>query len=77
MKNIKLYYSDYCPHCTGILEYVKENNLDVELVDTSRNLKLQKELLDIGGKTQVPMLSIDGKAMYESKDILEWIKENI
>lgn len=77
MKNVKVYYSDNCPHCTGIIDYVRENNVDVELVDSSRNLKLQKEIMDIGGKMQVPMMSIDGEAMYESKDILKWIKENM
>lgn len=26
---------------------------------------------------QVPMLLVDGKAMYESRDIMDWIEENI
>ncbi len=77
MKKVKVYYSDYCPHCTGIIDYVKNNNLDVELVNCSSDLKAQKEIMDLGGKMQVPMMTIDGKAMYESKDILEWIKENM
>lgn len=30
----------------------------------------------IGGKTQVPCLVIDGKPLYESLDIIEWLKTN-
>lgn len=77
MKNVKLYYSDFCPHCTESVEYIKENNLDVELLNCTKDMKLQKEIYQLGGKSQVPMLSIDGKAMYESKDIFQWLKENM
>ncbi len=38
--------------------------------------KDRQALLDVGGKTQVPCLVIDGKALYESNDIIEWLKEN-
>ena len=34
------------------------------------------ELLEIGGKTQVPCLVIDGKALYESDDIINWLEQN-
>ena len=34
------------------------------------------DLIRIGGMMQTPCLMIDGKAMYESDDIIEWLKEN-
>jgi len=34
----------------------------------------KEELIRIGGKGQVPCLVIDGKALYESDDIIEWFK---
>ena len=34
------------------------------------------ELIQIGGKTQVPCLIIDGQALYESDDIIDWLKKN-
>ena len=75
MKNIKLYYSDMCPYCTGIVKHIKENNLDIELMNATKDMDLQKEIYLVGGKSQVPMLSIDGQPMYESSDIMRWIEE--
>jgi len=36
----------------------------------------RSELIAIGGKGQVPCLVIDGKAMYESDDIIVWLGQN-
>ena len=44
--------------------------------DTHANPLYREELIKIGGKTQVPCLVIDGKALYESLDIIEWFKKN-
>ena len=34
------------------------------------------ELVRVGGKMQVPCLFIDGNPMYESLDIIQWLKDN-
>ena len=36
----------------------------------------REALIEIGGKGQVPCLIIDGKALYESADIVRWLEEN-
>ena len=36
----------------------------------------REELITIGGMSQVPCLVIDGKAMYESDDIIAWLGKN-
>ena len=77
MKNLKLYYSSLCPFCTELVKYVKEKELDIELMDATKDMEIQKEIYLLGGKSQVPMLTIDGEAMYESNDIMEWLKENM
>ncbi len=33
----------------------------------------EQRLAEVGGKKQVPCLFIDGKAMYESDDIIEYL----
>ena len=38
--------------------------------------KAAKELIQVGGKQQVPCLFIDGKPLYESLDIIRWLEEN-
>jgi len=74
---VKLFFTEACGYCMPIIDYIKENNLDVELCDATRNKEYRKEILKTGGKMQVPMLSIDGQAMYESRDIQDWLEENM
>lgn len=76
MKEVRLFYSQFCPFCQESKNYIIDNNLNIELVDATSDSKNKEELLEIGGKMQVPMLSINNEALYESKDIIKWIKEN-
>ncbi len=55
---------------------MKKNDIEVAMKDTLSNQLFRQELLTIGGKTQVPCLVVDGKALYESEDIIVWFKEN-
>lgn len=77
MENIKYFYTEACPFCVKPKNYIEENNLDVELVDATSDKESQMELIKLGGKMQVPMLAINGEAMYESRDIMKWLKENM
>lgn len=78
MKKIKLYVSDMCPFCHKVVDFIEEQGISgVEFVDASRSLELQKLIYEIGGKSQVPMMTIDGQPMYESDDIINWLKENM
>ncbi|HOK62979.1 MAG TPA: glutathione S-transferase N-terminal domain-containing protein [Soehngenia sp.] len=70
--DLKLYYMDYCPFCNRVINYIKENNLEIEL----RNINIKEnydELISKGGLDQVPMLLIDGKPLYESEDIIKFL----
>jgi len=63
---------DYCPFCNRVINYIKENNLEIEL----RNINIKEnydELISKGGLDQVPMLLIDGKPLYESEDIIKFL----
>ena len=55
---------------------IVDEELDVEILDISKEREHVKELLRIGGKRQIPCLDIDGQALYESKAIMEWLMEN-
>lgn len=74
---VKLFFTEACGYCLPIIEYIKDNNLEVELCDATRNKDYRKEILQTGGKMQVPMLSIDGEGMYESRDIQDWLEKNM
>ena len=53
---------------------MEKNDIELEL----KNIHDQENkefLVEKGGMNQVPCLFIDGKAMYESDDIIEFLKE--
>jgi glutaredoxin len=63
-----------CPYCQKVRDYLAKENITVPMKDIYENPANRDELIKIGGKAQVPCLVIDGKALYESSDIIEWFK---
>jgi glutathione S-transferase len=76
MHQLMLYYSPGCPYCQKVLRFLQGKDVKITLKDVSKDPAYRQELLRIGGMTQVPCLLIDGRAMYESDDIVEWLKKN-
>jgi len=56
---------------------MEEKNIILPLKNINDDLDFKKELVDVGGKTQVPCLFIDGVPLYESDDIIQWIEGNV
>ena len=54
-----------------------ENQIKVTFKNTANGSQNRIELIAIGGKSQTPCLVINGKAMYESDDIIDWLKNNL
>lgn len=74
---LELYYTPVCPFCRKVLSFMDEHGIEnILLKDKSTNAQFQDELVRIGGKSQVPCLFIDGKPLYESNDIIQWMKEH-
>lgn len=77
MKELKLYYRDGCPYCKKVVKFLEKNpSLKVEMMNVADE-KNFKDLVEIGGMDQVPMMTIDGKPMYESGDIVKFLKEQL
>ena len=76
MQNITLYYFDGCPFCKRVSDYLAKEKITVPMKNIHEKEEYRKELLDIGGKTQVPCLIINSRAMYESMDIIRWFENN-
>ena len=75
--DLKLYMFDTCPFCRKVLKEIEDQGrTDIELKNVRKNPEDEKTLLEVGGKSQVPCLFIDGKPMYESGDIIEWLRNN-
>ena len=72
----KLYYRPECPFCQKVLSFIKESGMEVELKDIAEESNLN-ELMEKGGKKQVPFLVDEGKdtSMYESDDVINYLTE--
>mgnify|MGYP001604479589 CR=1 FL=1 len=73
---LTLYHFFGCPYCQRVRDYLAKEGIGVPLKDIHQNPAWREELVKIGGKSQVPCLAIDGTALYESLDIIEWFKNN-
>lgn len=72
---IRLFMLDTCGYCRRVIEYLDENNILYEKIDISEK-ENEEALVRIGGKRQVPFIIDTDKniEMYESNDILEYLK---
>ena len=72
---LELYLFDTCPFCRRVLKYLDESGrTDVELHNIHKSEADRQRLIEVGGVEQVPCLFIDGVPMYESLDIIDWLK---
>ncbi len=78
MKELKLYYFSTCPFCKKVLKFIDRNNLNDQIIykNIHEDLEAKRELKEKGGKEQVPCLFINGEPLYESNNIINWLKEN-
>lgn len=73
---LDLYMKPTCPYCARVLGVIDEIGADVEIHNISEDSAARDTLISVGGKQQVPCLFIDGKPMYESSDIINWLRAN-
>lgn len=73
---LELYYFDSCPYCQLVLSVIHSLNLKVKFNDISKDSSSLNKLVSDTGKRTVPCLYINGKPMFESRDIANWLKSN-
>ena len=73
---LELFIKPTCPYCIKVMNFMSENNITIPLRDIVADESAAETLIAIGGKRQVPCLFIDGKPLYESGDIIEWLHDN-
>ena len=74
---LTLYHFQGCPYCARVRDFLAQQSIAIPMKDTHANPAYQEELIKISGKPQVPCLIIDGKALYESLDIIAWLKKEL
>ena len=78
-EKLELYYYPECPYCQKVLRAIDELCAAnaVELKDIHSDEDARQTLIEVGGKQQVPCLFIDGTPLYESGDIVAWLRGNL
>lgn len=80
IKNLALYHFQSCPFCGITREAIKYmSGLKIEQRDILKVPEYRKELIQGGGKPQVPCLKIEAENgtiqwLYESRDIIQYLK---
>ena len=79
-KNMALYQFQQCPFCVKTRRSIRRLALDIEMRDARNDPRWNQELINEGGKYQVPCLKIttdDGSVewMYESTVINQYLDE--
>jgi glutathione S-transferase len=75
---VELYVRDGCPFCQKVLDVIAQmglvENKRIRVVDAAPGTPGRRVVEKVGGKAMVPFL-IDGDfAMYESDDIIEYLR---
>ena len=71
---LDLYMFPSCPYCRRVMAMIDASGRkDVVYHNIRANETDRETLILVGGKEQVPCLFIDGKPMYESQDIIDWL----
>lgn len=76
MKDYILYVGTICPFCKKVENFLNEENIELEIVNIEKDRDAMQKLIEEGGKRQVPCLYHDGEYLYESDDIIEFLKAN-
>lgn len=74
---LELMYREYCPYCKKVFSHFPDLKEHVRLRELSKDEDALIKLKKLGGKTQVPCLMIDDEPLYESDDIIKWLKTNL
>ncbi len=72
---LDLFVLESCPYCRKVMDFLDKENIEYHKIDIS-DKESENSLIQIGGKRQVPFL-VDVERniqMYESKDIIEYLK---
>ena len=75
---LQIYVRDGCPYCAMVESKVEELGLEVDYKNIGADHSIAQELVDKGGKRQVPYLIDDeqGVSMYESMDIVAHLEKH-
>jgi len=81
ISNLTLYHFQACPFCARTRAVMEDLGLNIEMRDIRSVPDFKIELLEQGGKVQVPCLRIEKQNdetqwLYESEAVITFLKDN-
>ena len=61
MPKVRIFSSPSCPYCFTLQEFLKEYNIEFEVIDVSKDEKALNEMIEKSGQMGVPVVEIDGQ----------------
>lgn len=76
MAKVKVYSTPTCPYCQMAKEYLKDNKVDFEDIDVSKDSEAAQEMVKKSGQMGVPVIDINGKTVvgFDRDKIEELLK---
>ena len=74
-----LYGRPSCPYCLRVDRVIRQMGIENKITRrlTGYGSEWRADLRNRTGSTQVPCLFIDGEPMFESLDIIDWLRKNL
>lgn len=61
MAKVRIYTTPICPYCFTLKEFLKDHGIEFEDIDISQDEKARDEIMAKTGKTEAPIIDIDGE----------------
>jgi glutaredoxin len=76
---LELIHKWTCPYSAQVRDFIEENGLKdrIDFLEVNETEGANDRLSQLTGKTQVPCLLIDGEPQLESRDIIQWLDQNL
>jgi len=76
---LELIHKWACPYSAQVRDFIEERGLKdrIAFMEVNETEGAKDRLTQLTGKTQVPCLVIDGEPKLESRDIIQWLDQNL
>lgn len=71
--NMYMYVKPGCPYCIKVDRFLAQEGIEIEHRSVLEGTNAD-DLLALGGKVQSPCLVVDGAPLYESDDIIAYLR---
>jgi glutathione S-transferase len=76
---LELIHKWACPYSARVRDFIEERGLKdrIAFMEVNETEGAKERLVHLTGKTQVPCLVADGQPILESRDIIQWLDQNL